>query len=859
MTSTEHPTIAVRRRRRRSRSFGWLDDRVDAAVLWGLPALVVGSVLAVGTVHVPVLVVVSLLALPLGALCLWSEARHGHRVPLAVAVLMGLSLYSVLQAMPLRFSWLEAVAPSSANVWRGARELLGEPVRGSASVSLDPGASLVEALKWLTYASVAAAAVRFGRRHGTAAGPLVVFASALVAATSTLIHGTVGAERLYGLYEPSFTPARWAMSPLLNSNNYAGYLNLGLFCGIGLLVAPRARLPRPAVGIALATLIAVSAISASRAALGALALGLVALIPVLAWLNRRAARTHEPGFWSGPGPVAAVAVSGLFLAVLGGGRDKWNSLVDESLVKLTVIARTLPMIRAHWMLGSGRGSFETVFPAYATGPGNTIYQHAENFVAQWLAEWGVPVAAVGLLLLCYAFRPLRLRAHKSKIAACSLVGVGVLLAQNFFDLALEIPSVCIALAALLGALLGAAADHANGRSRLVRPAAWKGAAALVPALGLILVPLAARAGRTSALKDRGNVHALLLEDGSDKRPASPAFWATVEASVRRHPADPYLALLAATAARHDAKRRPLSWVGWAIERGPTRADAYLMLANILLGYGAQDQALHALALAAARQEQLDRVAKLALRVTTKPNELERAVPPGTAGAMTYVAMARHVDPKSSPALRVELLEHAVTRDHTHAPARVALASALLEAVERDTAPCQTAERERCLTKIGAQLSALSRAPAPDSGAIVLRARWLELQGKTADAYQWLTRHCGDASDPLTCAHDRVALAYELDDAAGAKTSVDEYLQVACSLPHQCARAARWVADLAASRGDWSRALEHYERAAHAASSSAAWLKVAEAANKAGLVTRAMTALRRADIERRREARPAPAR
>ena len=348
------------------------------------------------------------------------------------------------------------------------------------------------------------------------------------------------------------------------------------------------------------------------------------------------------------------------------------------------------------------------------------------------------------------------------------------------------------------------------------------------------------------------MHSLLVEQELSKHPASPAFWAALEAAVRRHPADPYLPLLGATAAVYDAKHRPLAWVGWSIERSPTRGDPYLLLGRILLGYGAKDQALHALSLAAERDPRLaNSVAGLALRTTRNPGELERAVPAGRAGAIAWLAMARALADHDPPTLRLDLLRRAVARDRGYPPALVALGSTLLKAVEGSAPPCEGPERERCFTEAETLLSTLTRAPPPDSGAILLRGRWLAIRGKTGEAYHWLARHCGSASDPFACEHERVALAYKLDDDSVTQSSVGDFLQVACSLPAKCAHAAGWVGDLAASHGQWPRAVEYYERAAQSAPSAGAWLKVAEAANRAGLISRAIHAARRADMERRR--------
>src|SRR5207253_733339 len=111
-----------------------------------------------------------------------------------------LALYTLLQALPLPVGLLRVIAPANADVWERVLLPFGEPALRWASLSLDPGASVVEALKWATYAAVFASAAAISAKRGAAWGVTVVFAGAMLAAVVTVAHGLAGATRVYGLY-----------------------------------------------------------------------------------------------------------------------------------------------------------------------------------------------------------------------------------------------------------------------------------------------------------------------------------------------------------------------------------------------------------------------------------------------------------------------------------------------------------------------------------------------------------------------------------------------------------------------------------------------------------------------------------
>ena len=142
-----------------------------------------------------------------------------------------------------------------------------------------------------------------------------------------------------------------------------------------------------------------------------------------------------------------------------------------------------PLVRDHPYFGIGRGAFESVFPFYRPSPGNVVYTHAENFVGQWIAEWGPAVALAALGTLAWAFAPRRLGVHRSAIAAGAWCGVVVLLVQNLVDLALEVPGVMHRGGGGAGLDLGRRAPRG---ARGPAPA-WKGLrrpGSLAPAAGL---------------------------------------------------------------------------------------------------------------------------------------------------------------------------------------------------------------------------------------------------------------------------------------------------------------------------------------------------------------------------------------
>ena len=836
--------------------------------------------LAVGTVHVGVLLAVAPVATLSGVLAVWLRGLRLRDLPPPVVVLLLLALYTALQAIPLPMGLLTAIAPNNADVWARSLHPFGEPGPAAASLSIDPGATLVEALKWLCYASVFLAAAAIGRAKGARPILVLVFASGLALALVTLGHGMARAETLYGIYEPHQARPQWALSPLLNTNNLAGYLNLTTFAGLGLLVSDRPVLPRWLLGLGIACMVGVTVVSASRGGVLTLIIGAIAVTFTLAATQRhrrkrrRKAPMSEPPAatrWQVWLPLGATLVGGSVLALLGANDAVWQGLLDESTEKLAIIEWTEPMIAAHPWFGVGRGAFETAFPPYQESYGtNVIFTHAENFAAQWASEWGLPVGLLGVLALLWLLRPSRLRARGDRVTAAACVGVVALLLQNLLDLALEVASVSIATAVLLGGLWGAPSatrrrrhrseaedddengDEDTGSFELSLPPRRRVALAplVLTGLGALALTAVALWGTHPALNDRDALQQTYVDADLSDPEASGAFRQKLRAAIRRHPGDPFLPLLGGLEARRRPDGKPLRWLARAVERDPTNGRPHLVLAEVFARTGARGQALMELRLAVERDPQLTgRAAAMAVKLTNAFDRLERAVPEGPEGARMLAELGARISRKQQPALRKQLLRAAMGRDPVLVRPRSVEASDLLAELKQDPPSKRCTPRGPCLARIQEHIRVIDE-QAPDSAqAHILHAQLLALDGKHRDAEKLLAENCGRYRNATACWRQRVVVANEIPTAKVLGDAMSSYLASACTRPAQCARAAGWLGGLLARRGDWAGAAAKYERAAREDPTAARWLKLAESAARAGQATRARHALRRAKRSR----------
>lgn len=841
------------RRRRRDRgegselgSLGPTFEERGSEVALGL-ALVFG-VMAVGSVHVWTLCVLALLC---GASALFAfRTPGGSRVPVASWICIALAAWSAVQATPLPMTLLDAIAPLNADVWHRSVEPAALPPPSWVSISLDPGASLRESLRWASYGCVAYSTQAIVHRRGQPWCASALLLSGTAVAVATVLHGVAGLQRVWGIYEPSAPVAPWHLGPLINPNNLAGYLNLTFLAGLGLALSPRAE-RRGAVALGLVVIGSVVLLSASRAGVALLVVGMAILAGVV-WRWRR---TRHPRRVLAV--LAVACTGGILLALLGGSLGAWSELIDGSMDKLSMTSWLWSVFLDHPWVGIGRGAFESVSPAYQPLSGHVRFSHAEMFPLHWAIEWGGVVAGAAVLAFGFVMRLGRLRTL-STTGIALYVGACVLLIQNLFDLALEIPGVMVALAAAIGALDSARStakrrQRASTRARrspLSLPLAV--AAALMLTLGL---------GRRDLEVDRRQLRAGAEAATRGTIPAE-GFSERLVAAVRRHPAEPYFPLLGALVAFYQGHQPVMPWLQRSLERGENDGRVHLLLAHVLARNGASKQALMELRFAVERDVVLRReAARLAVALSRDVETLTKAVPDGQRGIAMLDALAVELQvelPETARALDRETLQ----RDPRAVEARVRLAQGVIAELA-DNGRCAT-EPAPCVKEVEEHIATLLEVAPEQSASARVNAHLLAAQGKHDDAARVMSERCDVVEDRLTCWRDAVQVATRSNETRLLATAAEKVLAVSCADRQRCASTAQWLGQIYVQRGDWSIAMMYFQRAVSEQVSADRLLAYANAAHRAGASRKARRALMRAlalapdrkpEIERRLQELP----
>ena len=794
-----------------------------------LVLVIVGSVLALGSLHVPILIAVGAVATCSASLALARTAIFGQRIPLPLLVILGLTAVTLLQAIPLPWRWLEQLAPANAEVWAGALSPLSRPHPSFAPLSLDPVATWGEVLKGWTYAAVFIAAMAAGARRGAAWGALVIFGSAATLASLTLAHGVLDASRVFGIYAPRSGASGFAVGPLINPNNCAGYLNLGILAGTSLLALPRPPLPRWALSIALALTVGVSLLTGSRGGLVSLVAGALLLFALLRQADRINA---QPLNWKRFVLVGAGStVLGIAFMLLAAASRTGQLLLARDTTKLHQLVTTLPLIEEFRWFGVGRGAFESAYPAFRTAGNNTIFSHPENFLVQWVAEWGIGVTLALLIVMCLLLRP-RLWQVPRNLAACGLfAGAAALALHNLVDLSSEVPGVAIGGVAAAGFAWGNSAGRL-GKSRVP----WKNML-IVAAIGAAVTAAALAFGRHTLQSDREQ-----LGDELAKRPPWPTFRAQLAQAMQRHPAEPFFPRLGAVAAWRDRRESPMPWLERALERGLSVGRTHYLLAQYLASRGKSSQALLELRLAAEFDPQLaSRVATQAVKLTTEPDRLRRTVPEGVKGARLLLNLAHALKPTEAQ-LAMDLLREAVERDPKMPEPRLLLVRKLLVPLEAPGPP--SPERAAQIQEVTRLLDGL---PTTTHEARQYRARLLVATGRGSEATAFLARDCPKLDEPTSCIALWLSVARVVKDRGALDAALQSLAQAGCSESRHCAD-AYWAAGEACQVfGKDETALRHFERFATEANTSLAWQKVARYADQIGRADHALRALGRAQM------------
>ncbi len=398
----------------------------------------------------------------------------------ALGLFLLLPLWTLLQCLPLPAGLLKILAPHSAAVW-------GE---GWHSISLDPNASLHKLQKSVCYTLCFALALQL--LHSTERlqrfSQLLVYCGVFQALYAALVIYGDGSFDLLNMHELS-THARDdnATGTFINRNHLAGYLEMTIAVGIGLLVASLERnqssswrerlrrLLRTMLGgkamlrLFLAAMVIALVLSHSRMGNTAFfaSLGIGGLIGLL--LYKHASRSVILLF-------SSLIIIDLFIVGAWFGVEKVVDRLEKTDMQLEgrtfVNEQSLLMIQDAPVVGQGAGSFYSTFPEYRTDHIWGFYDFAHNDYLQLLMEYGLIgcllFAAIALLSLWQALLAQRKRrtALFQGLGFAAMMGIMALLIHSWTDFNLHIPANAMLFSTLCAfAFIARYAESTSGRRR----------------------------------------------------------------------------------------------------------------------------------------------------------------------------------------------------------------------------------------------------------------------------------------------------------------------------------------------------------------------------------------------------------
>jgi len=259
--------------------------------------------------------------------------------------------------------------------------------------------------------------------------------------------------------------------PFVNHNHFAGFIELAEPMGLALLLSGSERSDRTPLLVLFAVLpVAALLISGSR---GGIISFLIQAI-LLAWILRRE--------MTGKRKLAAGITLGLIAIVLvlwlgiGHTVRRFSNLASKDISKdarIFIYKDAWRIFRNHPWVGTGAGTFQIVYPHYASHYDALLVDHAHNDYLEFLSETGLVGAIFGLCFLAIFFwrASANLRASRSSRAspisaltrslyAGGLVACVGLLMHGLVDFNFQIPSN----AALFLILAGLTTSDKNSRS-----------------------------------------------------------------------------------------------------------------------------------------------------------------------------------------------------------------------------------------------------------------------------------------------------------------------------------------------------------------------------------------------------------
>ena len=384
-----------------------------------------------------------------------------------------LIIWLIVQAMyvvPMPMRWIALISPEAAAMHALTATLNMNTADSWKTLAVDPHAAMVSWLKSLCYVLgfVMTLAVITTRQRAQQFAYTLVLSGVLMAVFGILLHlGGINLEWFGTL----IAHGAEASGTFANRNHFAGYLEMTLAIGIGLLIAGlkdyRAQtwkqffrhfiewILSAKMRLRLMLCIMVIALVATHSRMGNT--GFFSSLLIAGVIGIALARHASRGTVI---LLVSLIVIDLFIVGSWFGVDKLAQRLEQTTmadveVRQDPSAYALKIIQDYPAVGSGPGSFYTVFPRYRGPDVAALFEHAHNDYAQFAAESGViGFGLLGLMVtwsLAVAIRAQYIRRDPLMrgLSFASIMGIVAILIHSSVDFNLQIPSNALLFMVLL--------------------------------------------------------------------------------------------------------------------------------------------------------------------------------------------------------------------------------------------------------------------------------------------------------------------------------------------------------------------------------------------------------------------------
>jgi O-antigen ligase len=399
----------------------------------------------------------------------WVEAPAALRR--AWPAWIALALWLLIQALhlvPLPAAWVAFLSPESARMHALARDLgVDAP---TITLSIDPEASYVSLLKSLCYAGIFFLVLALAARRSRVLllARVLVYAAVIETVYGVTLHLGNVTEEYFGTLL-SHTDS--ASGPYANRNHFAGYLEMSLALGIGLLIAGLSdrkadtwrrffRLtlewilsPKMVLRLALCVLVIGLTTTHSRMGNTAFFSSLLVAGALGIALSRHATRNTVL-------LLASLIAIDLFIVGSWFGVEKLaqrlqDTTMQEVQEREEPAAYAVQLVRDYAPFGSGPGTFYVAFPRYRPATVPNFYTQAHNDYVQIASESGLAgLAAIGVFVVAALGAALAAQWRRRDplmrgMSFACIMGVTAILIHSWVDFNLQIPANAVLFMVLL--------------------------------------------------------------------------------------------------------------------------------------------------------------------------------------------------------------------------------------------------------------------------------------------------------------------------------------------------------------------------------------------------------------------------